>query len=345
MSFAERPTFTILVAAYNSEKYIRDCLDSLKNQSLSNIQIICIDDCSEDSTWDIMQEYAANDNRFLLIRNTENLGPSKSRNKGIDVATGEYICFLDSDDWFNCDSLQKTYDIFLSDKQIDCVLFDLILQHVSDSGDMVAERFQPSTPFATPLPKIITGLEALEYSIDWRIHGVYAAKTELFVKYPYDTTCRFYSDDNTTRIQYLHSKKVAFGNGIYNYRRFKQSGTSVISIHSFDHMLANLSLRKQLINEGVDDKIMSILETHRFRLLLSSFRTWWLNKSCFDSQETKTIKNLMKDVYNSLDKSKISRKGTNKFGYIPFNNYTLFYIEQYIFWTIRTILKMDKSKQ
>lgn len=342
MTYSDSPVFSILVAAYNAETYIRDCLESLLHQSLTNIQIVCIDDASNDSTWDILKEYTSCDNRITLIHNLENIGPAKSRNRGIEVATGKYICFLDSDDWFDGDSLQKTYELFQSDKNIDCVLFRLLLQHYSNNKIVQTEEFKPSIPFEKPLPQSISGMEALEYSINWRIHGVFAAKNNLFKTYPYDTTCRFFSDDNTTRIQFLHSQKVAFGEGVYNYRRFKESGTTKISINSFDHMIANMSLKKQLIDANVNEHIMSILETHRFQILLSSFRTWWLNKSSFNKEQTYKIKSIMKEVCESLEISKISKNVTSKFGYIPFHNFKLFYLEQYIFWTLRSLLRLDK---
>ena len=82
---------TVLTAIYNSEKYLRKCLDSLCEQTLKDIQIICIDDCSTDSSPHILKEYAARDNRIVCIKMEQNSGQAIARNKGLEIVDGEYI--------------------------------------------------------------------------------------------------------------------------------------------------------------------------------------------------------------------------------------------------------------
>ena len=82
---------TVLVAAYNAEKYLETCLDSLAAQTLKDIQIVCIDDASTDSTLQILQRYAAKDSRIQILQRSENAGQAVARNMGIDVADGDYI--------------------------------------------------------------------------------------------------------------------------------------------------------------------------------------------------------------------------------------------------------------
>ena len=91
---------TVLTAVYNAESYLRQCLDSLKNQTLTDCQFLCIDDCSTDGSHAILQEYAQKDARFQLIQTLVNSGISVTRNLGIEFASGEYITTLDADDWF-----------------------------------------------------------------------------------------------------------------------------------------------------------------------------------------------------------------------------------------------------
>ena len=74
-------SFTLLVAVYNAEKYLSTCLDSLLNQTLADIQIICIDDASTDNSWNILQQYAERDARIELIRLHTNMGQSHARNQ------------------------------------------------------------------------------------------------------------------------------------------------------------------------------------------------------------------------------------------------------------------------
>ena len=89
---------SVIIPVYNTEKYLRNCLNSIITQTLIEIEIICINDGSTDSSLEILREYAQRDDRFVLISQT-NKGQSFARNKGIDVARGEYIAFVDSDDY------------------------------------------------------------------------------------------------------------------------------------------------------------------------------------------------------------------------------------------------------
>lgn len=89
---------SVIVPVYNVEKYLKRCLDSIVNQTYKNIEIICIDDGSPDRSIDILREFEKKDNRVKVIRQ-QNMGLSGARNTGIDKAQGEYIIFVDSDDY------------------------------------------------------------------------------------------------------------------------------------------------------------------------------------------------------------------------------------------------------
>ena len=92
---------SIIIPVYNVEKYISQCLDSAINQSLKDIEIIIVDDCGSDKSMDIAKEYAKNDNRIKIIKNSQNMGLFLTRCEGIKFATGEYILNLDSDDFLD----------------------------------------------------------------------------------------------------------------------------------------------------------------------------------------------------------------------------------------------------
>ncbi len=103
------PKVSIIIPVYNSEKYLRQCLDSVVNQTLKDIEIICVNDCSPDNSISILQEYANKDNRIKIIDLKENVGPGTARNNALDVAQGEYIMLLDPDDWFELDACECAY--------------------------------------------------------------------------------------------------------------------------------------------------------------------------------------------------------------------------------------------
>lgn len=103
MKSSDTTVFSIIVPVYNSQEFLHKCLDSLVNQTLHDIEIICIDDGSTDDSLSILREYANADNRVIVITQ-QNSGPSVARNKGLFIAKGKYILFVDSDDWLEYDA-------------------------------------------------------------------------------------------------------------------------------------------------------------------------------------------------------------------------------------------------
>lgn len=95
---------SVVIPVYNIEAHLRQCLDSVAAQTLDDIEVLCVDDGSTDQSPAILAEYAAKDPRFRVITQ-ENGGPGVARNTGMTQATGEYLIFLDSDDWFEPDFL------------------------------------------------------------------------------------------------------------------------------------------------------------------------------------------------------------------------------------------------
>lgn len=97
---ADNPLLSVIVPIYNTEQYLRRCLDSIVNQTYTNLEIILIDDGSTDKSGDIADEYAGRDERIKVIHQI-NQGESSARNRGIDLITGDYFSFVDCDDWID----------------------------------------------------------------------------------------------------------------------------------------------------------------------------------------------------------------------------------------------------
>ena len=100
------PKISVIIPVYNASEYLGQCLDSVLLQTFSDIEVICVNDGSTDDSLDILQGYAMFDERLKII-SQENAGPGAARNNGIKQATGEYIIFLDADDFFEPDMLEK----------------------------------------------------------------------------------------------------------------------------------------------------------------------------------------------------------------------------------------------
>ncbi len=99
---------SVVIPVYNVDRYLSRCLQSLVNQTFKDLEFICIDDGSSDNSLEILYSYAEKDSRFVIIVQ-KNSGPSIARNKGIDIAKGEYISFIDADDWIDLDFYEKLY--------------------------------------------------------------------------------------------------------------------------------------------------------------------------------------------------------------------------------------------
>ena len=90
---------SVIIPVYNVEPYLKQCMDSVVGQTLKDIEIICVDDGSTDGSLDILKEYATEDSRIQIIEQ-KNAGAGAARNNGMRHATGKYLSFLDSDDFF-----------------------------------------------------------------------------------------------------------------------------------------------------------------------------------------------------------------------------------------------------
>lgn len=106
----ESPQITVIVPLYNCEKYVAECLQSLQKQTFANFEVICVNDCSPDNSYAVAQQAVAGDDRFSFFSLDENRGPGGARNFALDRARGKYIVFLDSDDFFVPEALQKIFD-------------------------------------------------------------------------------------------------------------------------------------------------------------------------------------------------------------------------------------------
>ena len=107
----KRPFFSIVITAYNSEKYIKQCIFSVLNQNFGEYELIIIDDCSSDNTLKVIEKI--NDERIKLIKLSENKGAANARNIAINMCNGQYVFFLDSDDYIENGMLKDVYDELL----------------------------------------------------------------------------------------------------------------------------------------------------------------------------------------------------------------------------------------
>ena len=122
---------SVVVPIYNVEKYLEDCLDSIVNQTFTDLEIICINDGSTDNSLNILNNYSKQDKRIKIITQ-KNQGHAVATNKGIDMATGECLYLMDSDDIIALTALEETYN-YMKEKQADFVIFQT-MNYEQDTG-------------------------------------------------------------------------------------------------------------------------------------------------------------------------------------------------------------------
>lgn len=108
-SYLNNPKVSVIVSVYKPGEFLLRCLESLKNQTLKDIEFIFVDDCGNDGSIENIKEFFKDDFRVVIINNEENLGPGPSRNKGIELAKGEYLSFIDADDYVSDDYYELLY--------------------------------------------------------------------------------------------------------------------------------------------------------------------------------------------------------------------------------------------
>lgn len=114
----KKPKISVIMPNYNCEKYISEAIESILNQTFSDFEFIIIDDGSTDKSWEIIQEYAKKDSRIIAIRNDKNLKICKTLNKWLEIARGDYIARMDSDDIAKYNWLEKVFKFIDKNKEV-----------------------------------------------------------------------------------------------------------------------------------------------------------------------------------------------------------------------------------
>ena len=148
---------SIIVPVYNVEEYLNKCVDSIINQTYKNIEVILINDGSKDSSGEICDTYAKKDSRVKVIHK-ENGGVSSARNKGLEASTGDFIMFVDSDDWIEVEAITSLMKI-QNRNNYDVIMFgayreNLILEKTTKTN-LIEQSFENIDEINEVLPKLI----------------------------------------------------------------------------------------------------------------------------------------------------------------------------------------------
>ncbi len=167
----EKIKVSVVIPVYNVESYLLQCLESVSNQTLKEIQVICVDNCSTDQSFAMLQDYAKKDSRFQVIQHPENLGLPASRNTGASMAKGDFIYFLDSDDYISTETLARTVAV-AEEKELDVLFFEGIPFYESEELKDLIQYKDSYFQYHNALEEVSTGKELFACFMEHNImHG------------------------------------------------------------------------------------------------------------------------------------------------------------------------------
>lgn len=265
------PKISVIIPVYNVEKYLRECLDSIVNQTLKDIEIICVDDGSTDKSLEILQEYKRKDDRFVILQQRHS-GAGAARNHGIKLAEGKYIQFLDSDDYFEPTLLEELYT---RAESFDSDLTVCSSRKVDDNGNITETR-SPNFPInidKVPMEQVFNRQDfkdeifCLLIPVVWNKLIKKSFLEEKHLEFPQLT---IYED-----IAFMHSvvacanRIVAFNKELINYR-FNRPGSlvSTRSSHTINAIKSCICLKKFLEERD----LFSELETAYTKAVINHIR-------------------------------------------------------------------------
>lgn len=232
------PLISVIVPIYNVEKYTKKCLDSLKEQSLKQIEVICIDDGSTDASGRIADEYESDEFPIFRIIHTENHGLSAARNRGIDEARSQWLMFIDSDDWVDKDFCRIPHEAAI-ENQADLVIFETF--HSTQMG-WVKKKHRDNCRYG-----FVSQESVIDYgdTVPW--NKLYRKSLFNDIRFPEG---RVYEDIFTThKLIYKADSIYRISKTLY-YHRFRRGSISTSRSSRIDEYTAKRQQFKELVELG-----------------------------------------------------------------------------------------------
>lgn len=248
------PKVSVIIPVYNTEKYVRECLDSVVNQTLKDIEIICVDDGSDDLSLVILQQYHARDARIKVLSQT-NQGAGPARNKAIRSAVGDYVCFLDSDDFYpEPSTLEKLYNKAFENRALIC-------------GGSFSE-FLPTGELTTSYSTEMTWgytfhgegwIKYRDYQFDYGYHRFLYSR-EMLIKHDifFPPLRRFQDPPFLVRAMIQADRFYAIPDVTYRYRLIDRTGSIQISKEKTRDLLLGLTMNLALAQENDLQKLFEL---------------------------------------------------------------------------------------
>ena len=301
---------SIIIPVYNVEKYIKKCLNSIKHQTYKDIEVILVDDGSTDNSGKICDEYSKKDSRFKTYH-IKNGGPSRARNYGLDRITGDYITFVDSDDWLDIDVFEKIYNVIMG-KSYDIILYNLrriykkrrIETNIFEDEEVVLHK--------EAIEKILLIPEKVTDKLIFALQGPYCKvyKKELLETLRFDENMN-YCEDTCFFLQVLiRTDKLYYVNEVYyNYRA--RSG-SLMGTYGSKYADKNLKALNFMLDLYRNKKSYDILNELCFEYYCNVISNLIVLKEVSIMKKKQILQYYLKNIKYNYDFSKIEWQCINK---------------------------------
>lgn len=280
---------SVVIPIYNVEPYIEECIVSVVKQTLEDIEIICVNDGTQDSSMDIVKQYAEKDDRFIII-DKENGGLSSARNAGLQQATGEYVYFLDSDDWIQPDMLEKLYRD-ACDGNLDNIYFDADVFYENDEVERKHRHYMSYYHRPEMFGEIVSGQQLFADMENQRYYRPSACLQMPRRSLLLNNKIQFYEgilhEDQLFSLQViLSAKRVKHVAHPYYMRRVREdsimTGTRLfqssygyyVCLMQFQRFLATTEIEDAAVEEAIDKRLHG-LQTLATRDILSMEESDW----------------------------------------------------------------------
>ncbi len=259
------PLVSIIVPLYKAEMNLKQCIDSILAQTLKEIELILVDDGSPDSSGNIAEDYKKKDDRVIVLHQS-NQGAAQARNTGIRAANGEYIGFVDADDWIDSNMYSEMYNLAKKNNQADVVMCGYISESDSNISKVNTPLKDGTYDSKVIVSKVITPMVGTldKKMVSWKYRVMGSVwrnifKRELLVKQDiYFNKALSYSEDLIFSIEFLlKSKNLAIINKpFYHYRISEKSLSNGYRKDLFDNLLMVDNIIRKLLDQKLDSKIL-----------------------------------------------------------------------------------------
>ncbi len=264
------PKVSVIIPVYNVEEYLSECLDSLINQTLRDIEIICINDGSTDNSLNILNEYAKKDSRITVLTQ-ENQGAAVARNRGLDIAKGEYLSILDSDDYFKQDMLEKLYNRAVETDAEIVKCYEFVVDSKNDK--IYENKFLPKEKMDK---KVFSSIDVKDCAFD--LSRNIAWEKMFKASFVYDNKIRFHNvrvidDAHFVLIAFALANRITIVNENLVFHR--------INISNQQTCVDNMNSSKNRVKDFISayDKIRNSLIDKN---LYNFFEKTYINRLCHD---------------------------------------------------------------